>query len=107
MDINEIYRKIPQSHCKQGCYKCCINSIQFTPEEEKNMGGYEYNGQCPYLVNGKCIIYEKRPFVCRIYGTSELLKCEDCISERYLSEEETKLLIREYMSIKKKQEKCL
>jgi Fe-S-cluster containining protein len=102
--INELYEKIPRSICAEGCFKCCINMIQFTPGEEKEMGGYDYNGKCPYIINGKCSIYEKRPFVCRIYGTSEMLKCNDCIPERYLTEKETRALVHEYALIKMKEE---
>lgn len=68
------------------------------------MGGYKYIGHCNHLVNGKCSIYKQRPFVCRIYGSSETLSCEDCKAERYLSKEETEKLMHEYVSIKKEQE---
>ena len=102
--IEELYKKIPSSTCKNGCFECCTNMIQFSPSEAKRVGKYEYNGRCPYLINSRCSIYEKRPFVCRIYGASNLLKCNDCVPERYLTEEETNELVHEYMVIKKKEE---
>ena len=100
----ELYNKIPKSQCKKGCNKCCTNMIQFTPNELKAMGGYEYNGICSHLIDGRCSIYENRPFVCRIYGTSELLKCDDCTPERFLSEEETVELVHKYTQLKTKEE---
>lgn len=99
-DYEELYKKIPSSKCKDGCFECCINMIQFHPDEEKNMGGYDYKGQCPHLVNEKCDIYEKRPFVCRIYGASEILSCKDCTPQKRLTKKETLLLFREYAKLK-------
>ena len=78
--------------------------IQFTPGELKLMKGYEYDGVCSHLKDGKCSVYENRPFVCRIYGTSVLFKCEDCVPERFLGEEETSALVHQYIQLKKKEE---
>lgn len=103
--IQKLYRKIPCSSCKEGCFLCCTDLVQLAPEEKEHMGGYEYNGQCSHLENGKCTVYEKRPFVCRLYGASEMLFCEDCIPEGHLSINETKKLVGEYARIKNQQEK--
>ena len=100
----DIYKKIPDSVCKKNCFECCTNSIQFTKSEEKAMGGYSFDGKCSHLIDGKCTVYECRPFVCRIYGSSELFKCENCVPERYLTPEETDRLGHEYVSIKRQEE---
>jgi len=102
--ISELYKEIPRSVCKKDCVKCCSNMIQFTPSECDAMGGYEYDGFCSHVKNGKCSIYERRPFVCRIYGTSEMLRCNDCTPERFLSEEETVDIVHRYTQIKRKEE---
>ncbi len=99
MELSEIYKQIPRSTCKEGCSDCCTNMIQVTAEERDRMGGYEWDGQCVHLKDGKCSVYENRAFVCRIFGTSELMKCEGCTPERYLTEEETGLLVHEYAKI--------
>lgn len=101
-DENDIYLKIPNSKCKNGCFRCCTNMIQYTQKELKAMGGYDYDGICSHLSDGKCSIYENRPFVCRIYGTSEILKCDDCVPERFLSETETLELVHQYTLLLKK-----
>lgn len=101
-DYEKIYKKIPASKCKDGCFECCINMIQFHPDEEKNMGGYNYNDKCPHLINGKCNIYTKRPFVCRIYGSSEILACKECIPDKVLSKDETMALFHEYAELRNK-----
>jgi len=78
--------------------------IQFAPSEEKSMGGYKYNGICNHLKDGRCSIYDNRPFICRIYGTSEILKCDDCIPERFLTKEETTELVHQYTVLKRNEE---
>ena len=100
--IKELYELIPKSVCKPGCTKCCKDMIQFSLSEEIQMGGYDWNGQCNHICSDGCLIYEKRPFVCRLFGTSEMLRCEDCVPERYLSEEETIRLIHEYFVLREK-----
>ena len=40
------------------------------------MGGYSYDPEraiCTHLIDGKCSVSEKRPFICRLYGASELM----------------------------------
>lgn len=71
------------------CIACCISSlfIHIRPEETRTLGrirkdilvaapglpkghvllGYDKNGFCPMLINGKCSIYEHRPLTCRNY----------------------------------------
>jgi uncharacterized protein len=71
------------------CIGCCTSSyfIHITPEETGVLGrvpkevlvaapglpkghvlmGYDTNGRCPMLANGKCSIYEHRPHTCRNY----------------------------------------
>lgn len=100
-EIRDLYKRIPNSICRSDCGKCCTNIIQFSPSEEKRMGGYDWNGQCGHLVNGKCSVYDNRPLICRIFGTSEIMLCEGCIPDRILSEEETTEIIHEYVKYKK------
>jgi len=71
------------------CIGCCTSSyfIHIKPEETEVLGrirkevlvaapglpkghvlmGYDTNGRCPMLANGKCSIYEHRPQICRNY----------------------------------------
>ena len=98
-EIKKLYESIPKSTCKEGCSKCCKDMIQVTKEESENMGGYKWVGQCIFLVENRCSIHENRAFICRLFGTSELMKCQDCIPERFLSEKETKDLINKYVKL--------
>ena len=102
--LRKLYERIPNSVCVDGCGKCCTNMIQFTPSEKNAMGGYDYIDKCPHLINGKCSVYDRRPLICRLYGTSDMFVCEGCTPEKYLSEEETASIIHEYVQIKNEEE---
>jgi hypothetical protein len=103
-EIQKLYKKIPPSVCGAGCFKCCINSIQLSPEECSRIGGYEYNGCCPHLTDKGCAVYNDRPFICRLYGASRMFECNRCIPDFYLGEDETRQLLHEYLKIKASQE---
>ena len=103
--IQKLYLHIPKSVCKDGCFECCTNIVQFAKEEAERAGEYKYDGVCSFLGDdNKCGVYDARPMVCRIYGTSEIMQCDDCEPERYLTEQETRDIIREYAKIKDAQE---
>jgi len=75
-------------HCGE-CYACCVSSyfIHIRPDEARTLAripkeilfpapglpkgnvllGYDEAGRCPMLIDGKCSIYEHRPFTCRNY----------------------------------------
>ena len=95
-DIEKLYTKIPKSKCKDGCTLCCHDIIQITPEEEERMGGYKWAGKCNHLTENGCSVHENRAFICRLFGTSSVMQCDDCVPEYYLSKEETDELIKEY-----------
>ena len=52
----------------------------------------------------RCSVYDRRPLICRLYGTSELMRCEGCTPERYLSEKETEEIIHIYVRYRKAEE---
>lgn len=103
--IQKLYDKIPSFQCKEGCYECCDNQIQFAPEEEERAGGFCYTERlCPHVKDGRCSVHENRAFICRIYGSSVLMPCPyGCGPENPLSEEETRALLHEYLVLREEQ----
>ena len=65
---------------------------------------WEFNcGKCPYSVGGNCGIYDRRPFICRLFGMSEDpgLQCpHGCRPDHPLSQEETNELFDAYRAIR-------
>ncbi len=77
--IKALYKEIPMLECKKGCTDCCGCLIPFSPaewsriKEKRTTSGFA----CPYSLEGKCDIYEQRPFLCRLFGTVDepVLRC--------------------------------
>ena len=96
-EIHLLYERLPHTECAEGCFRCCVNSIQMSDTEREAIGGYVWEGKCPKLdEKGRCTVYNDRPLVCRLYGASELLPCEGCRCEKPLSDKETINLLRDY-----------
>ena len=95
----------PSFDCEPGCTDCC-NVVPFSewewsqvPEEKRRSAT---GLRCPYAMPaGGCAIYEHRPMICRVFGSSEdeRIACpRGCRPERPLAQARTDSLMREYMS---------
>jgi len=90
--------------CKESCYYCCIgwdikatipeilliidNLNSFNPEKRleifENLNTYKNlknidNVPCPMLEEGRCLIYESRPFICRTFSSYDENLCKNKI----------------------------
>jgi len=77
--------------CKRGCSSCCTDAFriryieakillaQLTPETRQNLQktSEQREGQCVFLVDQACSVYDYRPILCRAYGL--ILKASDSI----------------------------
>ena len=74
--LEALYSEIPTFTCREGCTDCC-GSMPFVSgiEWERILEKRRHDElRCPYL-NGKCEIYEHRPFICRLFGSVEGFQC--------------------------------
>ncbi len=87
-DLCMIYREIPAtSACKTGCLDCCgpvaWSSEEFARVEADvpaiaqwiEVAGVKgllnpLTGRCPFASSEGCQVYERRPFICRLYASS-------------------------------------
>jgi hypothetical protein len=117
--LREIYAKIPELKCVKGCTECCGNPAEpvkkgylpFTPLfwskiEAENIRRYlKEKGikerlvvnplePCPYIENGKCLIYPARPLMCRLFGVVEDLKCPYVKPKSYITTQKANKLIQ-------------
>jgi hypothetical protein len=96
--ILDLYARIPAFDCLKGCTACCgivpFSKSEWTRVAEPKKGkGID----CPYVQDGRCSIYEDRPFMCRIFGTVESLLCpKGCGPEILLSAGEGRMLTSFY-----------
>lgn len=118
-ELKKIYGKIPELKCVRGCTECCGDPtkpikegyLPFTPLfwskiEAENIRRYlKEKGikervvknplePCPYIENGKCLIYPVRPLMCRLFGVVEDLKCPYVKPKFYLATQEANELIQ-------------
>lgn len=66
------------TQCRKGCSNCCMDfglmpvEFHYIVEQLKNKpiahNSETEKGQCIFLVNNECTIYEHRPIICRSHG---------------------------------------
>jgi len=89
-----IFREqIPAFACKEGCHDCCgpvtasseeVARLPEKSEQEHDEALAEFN--CPYLGEQGCEVYEERPLICRLFGTTPKLACpNDCAPVEMIS----------------------
>jgi uncharacterized protein len=109
--LDRLYKRLPKVKCPEGCTKCCgpiwmsKEEREKLPEVENPDTGYD----CPFIKDGKCSVYEKRPLVCRAFGTTRVghLFCkEGGRPARFLSEKEIEDIMIRYMIICGGPENC-
>lgn len=118
-ELRKVYEEVPSPHCQGLCVASC-GPIAMPPYEAARFAeaadragvlydfvplGDEYDsllvrtledGFCPALSDdGRCRVYNARPFVCRAWGASEVMPCVyGCRPDRVLTEGETVALLR-------------
>ncbi|MEW6115362.1 MAG: YkgJ family cysteine cluster protein [Nitrospirota bacterium] len=99
--IKKLYAEMPSFTCLEGCTECC-GPIPFTRDEWKRVKDKRKatSVDCPYFLNGRCDIYADRPFICRLYGAAEDLKCPyGCRPEKLLTAEKSAELTKAYLKL--------
>ena len=80
--IADLRRQIPSFECVPGCHDCC-GPVTTSPEEmsrlprktaaEQEAALDELN--CVHLGPQGCTVYDERPLICRLFGTTARLPC--------------------------------
>ena len=80
--ISALRRQIPSFECVPGCHDCC-GPVTTSPEEmsrlprktaaEQAAAMDELN--CVHLGPQGCQVYDQRPLICRLFGTTPNLPC--------------------------------
>lgn len=78
-----LYRVIPSMPCPSDCSRCC-GPAPLSPWEAARLGvpgavvtpTHPGTATCAFLENGRCSVYARRPFACRLYGTTAVAPCE-------------------------------
>lgn len=89
--LEDLYAMVPDARCKGLCAEAC-GPIPMTvlearrlrkaghpiPHDEMATAQFVETGSysCPALVDGRCVAYDVRPLICRLYGATDALRCE-------------------------------
>jgi len=74
--------RIPAFACKAGCHDCCgpvtasaeeLSNLPVKSDQQHEQALADLN--CAYLGENGCEVYEERPLICRLFGTTESLPC--------------------------------
>jgi hypothetical protein len=75
-------RQIPEFACIPGCHDCCgpvlASSAEMARLPEVSEAQREKalpNWDCAHLAEHGCSVYEERPLICRMFGTTPRLPC--------------------------------
>lgn len=73
---------IPAFQCKPGCHDCCgpvpassweRTQLPTVPDDVRQAQRTHLN--CPHLGPQGCTVYDRRPLLCRMFGTVESMPC--------------------------------
>ncbi len=92
--IEKIYNEMDSKEklCLHECSKCCIDNIEMTyiefaylikgisEEELRDLFSEDRKNRCIFLKDGRCIAYERRPWICRNFR--RFPETGNCGSER-------------------------
>jgi hypothetical protein len=81
--IIKFFRKrIPSFECIPGCHDCCgpvtassDEMARLPVKTDKEHDAALANLSCPHLGESGCEVYDERPLICRLYGTTPKLLC--------------------------------
>lgn len=77
IQIQRQYERIPSFVCIEGCTDCC-GPVPMAAAEAELIELKPYEGlHCQYATDRGCSIYERRPLLCRLFGTvdHEKMRC--------------------------------
>lgn len=96
-----LYKKIPAFECIEGCTDCC-GPVPWTAYELERAGlaappPERDDRRCVFSLGGRCEIHDRRPFMCRLFGTVGDLKCPHGRGPlRLMHSEDGHQLVRKY-----------
>ncbi|NOY71241.1 MAG: YkgJ family cysteine cluster protein [Gammaproteobacteria bacterium] len=73
---------IPSFKCEPGCHDCCgpvttssVEMARLPVKSEAEHTAALADFSCPHLGESGCEVYEERPLICRLFGTTPSLIC--------------------------------
>jgi len=102
--IQRLRDQIPTFRCIVGCTDCC-GPVTASSEEVARLpvkSDAEHAAaladlSCPYLGKQGCEVYEERPLICRMFGTTPSLRCPNGQRPVYMLDESVEKEIHQFL----------
>ncbi len=111
MTLEELYSALPEIKCPKGCIDCC-SQVYMTKGEAKKLKLQETSipikndlkcslcnlTQSYAKGSAGCTVYDKRPFICRLFGTSSSgeFSCSKVLSGDFITNQRAWELLAYY-----------
>lgn len=103
--LDDLRARIPTFRCIVGCHDCCgpvtasseeMTRLPVKSEAEHAAALAELS--CPHLGEHGCQVYEERPLICRLFGTTPRLLCPNGARPVYMIDSRTEAEIHRYLA---------
>ncbi|MBD1575650.1 YkgJ family cysteine cluster protein [Vibrio sp. S11_S32] len=102
--IAYLRERIPSFECKPGCHDCCgpvttsseeMSRLPVKTDAEHDAALDDYN--CVHLGPNGCTVYEERPLICRLFGTTPRMACPNNCRPDEMIDPKTERQIHHYI----------
>lgn len=103
--IARLREQIPTFKCTPGCHDCCgpvttsseeMSRLPVKSEADHEAALSELN--CVHLGPNGCEVYEERPLICRLFGTTPNLACPNSCRPKQMIEPDVERQIHHYIA---------
>jgi Fe-S-cluster containining protein len=103
--VDLLRERIPSFECKPDCHDCCgpvttsseeMARLPFKTNAQHEAALKEWN--CVYLGLNGCEVYEERPLICRVFGTTPRMPCPEHRRPEVMIEPKTEAQIHHYIA---------
>ena len=101
--IHFLRQRIPSFECTPGCHDCCgpvttsseeMAMLPIKSDQEHEAALAELN--CPHLGDKGCQVYNDRPLICRLFGTTPRLACPNGCKPKQMIDEKIEKQIYQF-----------
>ncbi|WP_299871706.1 YkgJ family cysteine cluster protein [uncultured Cocleimonas sp.] len=103
--ILRLRERIPTFECVPGCHDCCgpvttsseeMSRLPVKTDAEHEVALDNYN--CVHLGPNGCEVYEERPLICRLFGTTQTMPCPNGRRPEDMVDPEIESLVHHYIA---------
>jgi len=103
--VARLRKRIPSFECVKDCHDCCgpvttsseeMSRLPVKTDAEHDAALNEWN--CVHLGPNGCEVYEERPLICRIFGTTPNMPCPNGRRPEEMIDSKTEEQIHDYIA---------